>query len=142
MEKRKRMTKRKVIIENYFGSGEHLFEDQLGWSKREKMESRSFVSKEIFDFEIVKVGLNMAFYYVDNDTFYGIHTERTPIEVKVLPRDTSDSPYVNSQCKGDTHVHGDILFAFQHREELWDGIIIEGKSLEEVLNRSYIITLN
>ena len=142
MGKSKSLTNRKIIIENFFDNGEHLFADQLGWSKREKKEARSLVSKDIFEFEVVSVGLNLAFYYVDNDTFYGIHTESIPIEVKVLPRDNPNSPYINSQCKGDTHVHGEVILSFQHPEELWDGIKIDGNSLEEVLNRSYIITLN
>ena len=136
------MIVRKVVIENFFGEGEHLYEDQLGWSKREKLDARSFVSKEICDYEVVQVGLNLAFYYVDNDTFYGIHSECLPIEVKVLPRDKPNYPYINSQCKGDTHVKGKVIFSFDRPEELWDGVKISGKSLEEVLNRSYIMTLN
>ena len=133
---------RTIVLRNFFNEGKHLYADQLGWSKWEKMEARSLVSKEIFTFEVVTVGLNLAFYYVDNDTFYGIHTERIPIEVKILPRDKPDRKYINSQCRGDTHAHGEVLYSFQRREDLWDGIKIDGKSLEEVLNRSYIITLN
>lgn len=63
-----------------------------------------------FDFEVVLVGLNLAFYYVDDDRFYGIHNESIPIKVKILPRDTPDSPYINSQCTGDTHVDGEVIF--------------------------------
>ena len=125
---------RTVVINNFFGDGEHLYEDQLGWTKREKTEARSLVSKEIFDFEVVLVGLNLAFYY--------IHNESIPIKVKILPRDTPDSPYINSQCTGDTHVDGEVIFSCRDPNELWDGVRIDGKSLEEVLSRSYIITLN
>ena len=133
---------RTVVINNFFGDGEHLYEDQLGWTKREKTEARSLVSKEIFDFEVVLVGLNLAFYYVDDDRFYGIHNESIPIKVKILPRDTPDSPYINSQCTGDTHVDGEVIFSCRAPYELWDGVRIDGKSLEEVLSRSYIVTLN
>jgi hypothetical protein len=142
MEKRHKLGNRTIVVKDFFGANEHLYLDQLGWTAREKQEARSFVSKEIFEFEVVKVGLNLAFYYVDNDTFYGIHTERTPIEVKVLPRDIDSSPYINSQCKGDTHVEGEVIFSCEDRVLLWDGIRIDGKTLEEVLYRSYIITLN
>lgn len=142
MEKKKRLRNRKIVVRDFFGDGDHLYEDQLGWTKREKREARSLVSKEIFEHEVVTVGLNLAFYYVDNDTFYGIHTESLPIEVKVLPRDTPDSPYTNSQCKGDTHVHGEVIFSCCDSRELWNGVKIDGKTLEEVLNRSLIITLN
>jgi len=142
MEKRHKLGNRTVVVKDFFGTNEHLYLDQLGWTAREKQEARSFVSKEIFKFEVETVGMNLAFYYVDNDTFYGIHTERIPIEVKVLPRDWDASPYINSQCKGDTHAEGEVIFSCDDRALLWDGIKIDGKTLEEVLNRSYIITLN
>ncbi len=136
------MEGRRVVISNFFGEGENLYEDQLGWTQRERQEARSFVSKEIFDFEVVTAGQNLAFYYVDNDTFYGIHTEEIPIEVKILPRDNSDSPYINSQCSGDTHADGEVIFSFENAEDIWNHVRIDGKTLEEFLNRSYIITLN
>lgn len=142
MEKRQKLVNRTVAVEDFFGENEPLYVDQLGWTAREKQEARSFVSKEIFEFEVVKVGLNLAFYYVDNDTFYGIHTECIPIEVKVLPRDREASPYINSQCKGDTHAEGEVIFSCEERGELWDGVRINGKTLEEVLERAYIVTMD
>lgn len=126
---------------NFFTDGKHLYEDQLGWSKLEKEEARSLVSKEIFDFEVVRVGLNLAFYYLDDGRFYGIHRECIPIDVKILPLDHPENPHINSQCKGDTHVDGDVIFSCRDPKELWDGVRIGGKSLEEVISRSYIITL-
>lgn len=142
METRQRLANRAIAVKDFFGENEHLYVDQLGWTAREKQEARSFVSKEIFEFEVVKVGLNLAFYYVDNDTFYGIHMECIPIEVKVLPRDREVSPYINSQCKGDTHEAGEVIFSCEERSELWDGVKIDGKSLEKVIGRSYIVTLD
>ena len=48
------------------------------------------------------IGLNLAFYYIDNDTCYGLHTESLPIEFKILPMDKSQK---NTcwQCEFDTH---------------------------------------
>lgn len=132
---------RKVAIYNFFTDGKHLYEDQLGWSELEKKEAKSDVSKEIFDFEVVRVGLNLAFYYLDDGRFYGIHRECIPIDVKILPLDHPENPHINSQCKGDTHVDGDVIFSCRDPKELWDGVRIGGKSLEEVISRSYIITL-
>ena len=88
---------RKVVIQNFFNDGEHLYEDQLGWSKWEKKEAKSDDIKEIFDFEVVLVGLNLAFYYVDDGRFYGIHTESLPIKVKILPPDRPERKYINSR---------------------------------------------
>lgn len=135
------MEQRKIAVENFYGEGEHIYVDQLGWQPEERKEARTSVSKEIFEYEVVRVGLNMSFYYLDNDTFYGIHTERLPIEVKELPRDRTE-PYIGWQCEGDTHDEGKVLYSFDKAEDLWDNVRIDGKTLEEVLERSYIMDLN
>lgn len=135
------MDKRKIVVKNYYRDRD-LYLDDLGWQENEKIEAGSFVSKEIFHYEVVYVGLNLAFYYIDNDTFYGIHTEAIPIEVKILPRDRSVGPYIGWQCDGNTHRDGEVIASFERAEDIWDNLKIDGKSLEEVLERSYIITLN
>ena len=135
------MDKDKVLIENFWDKGKHLTAGQLGWQRPEKEEARSLVSKEIFEFEVVEVGWNMSFYYLDNDTFYGIHSECIPTEVKILPRDRT-IPYLNSQCECDTHVDGEVIASFDDPHDIWDNLKIDGKSLEEVLERSVIIVLN
>ena len=132
---------KEIAIPNFYGEGEHVYKSDLGWGQTQKEEARSLVSKEIFDFEVVKVGLNLAFYYIDNDTFYGIHTESLPIEVKILPRDKNE-PYIGWQCEGDTHADGDVLFSFDDASKIWDNVIINGKKIDEVLERSFIVALN
>lgn len=82
----------KIIIRDFWDPGEHLYEHRLGWQPDGKAEGRSIVSKELFDSFVVQCGLNLAFYYVDNDTFYGLHRERCPIELKILPRDIGAFP--------------------------------------------------
>ena len=134
------MEQRKIAIENFYGDGEHVYVDQLGWQPDERKEARSSVSQEIFEYEIVRIGLNMSFYYIDNDTFYGIHTERLPIEFKILPRDRKE-PFIGWQCDGDTHDDGEVLYSFNNADEIWDTVRINGKALEEVLERSLILDL-
>lgn len=134
------MEQRIIAIENFYGDGEHVYVDQLGWQPEERKEARSSVSKEIFEYEIVRIGLNMSFYYIDNDTFYGIHTERLPIEFKILPRDRKE-PFIGWQCDGDTHDDGEVLYSFNNADEIWDTVRINGKALEEVLERSLILDL-
>ena len=118
-----------------------MYEDQLGWQPEERREARSSVSKDIFNFEIVEVGLNLSFYYIDNDTFYGIHSGELPIEIKELPRDRTE-PYIGWQCEGDTHDDGKVLYSFDKAEDIWDTVRIDGKTLEEVIERSFIMGLN
>lgn len=132
-----------IVFPNFFEDGKHLFANQLGWQPNHKSEAHSVVSKEIFDCFIVGCKLNLSFYYVDNDTFYGLHTEGNPIEFKILPRDTSQ-PFIDWQCDGDTHKDGQVLysFSFDNIEQIWDTITIDNKSLEEILERSYIMCLN
>ena len=134
------MEQRKIAIENFYGEGKHVYADQLGWQPEERKEARTSVSKEIFEYEIVRVGLNMSFYYLDNDTFYGIHTEQLPIEFKILPRDKNE-PFIGWQCDGDTHEDGEVLYSFNNADEIWDTVRIDGKTLEEVLERSLILDL-
>ncbi len=135
------MNDRKIAIENFYGHGKHVYEDELGWQAEERREARSSVSKEIYEYEIVQVGLNMSFYYLDNDTFYGIHSERIPIELKELPRNREEE-YIGWQCECDTHDDGKVLYSFDRAEDIWDTVKIDGKSLEEILERSYILALN
>lgn len=133
---------RKIVLVNFYGKGKHLYEDELGWWPSVKEEAHSQISRDIFEYEIVRIGLNLAFYYIDNDTCYGLHTESLPIEFKILPRDKSLKGTC-CQCEFDTHDVGDVLFSFNELSmKIWDVIKIEGKSLEAVLERSVIMTLD
>ncbi len=131
---------RVIAVRDFWGPGKHIYEDQLGWTLDEKKEAGSLVSKRIFEVEVVEVGLNLTFYYVDNDTFYGIHTECYPIECKILPRDKTEE-YIGWQCQTDTHVDGQVIASFDNEHDIWDNLRIDGKSLEKVLSRSYIMSL-
>lgn len=155
-----------IVLPDFYGKGRHVYREDLGWRiemkeevwnceyggggnahmddawfLRRDMEAPKCTSKEVFDFQVVRVGLNLAFYYIDDDTFYGIHTEEYPIEVKILPRDRSEE-YLGWQCKADTHYFGEVVASFDDEHEIWDNLRINGKSLEEVLERSYIMALN
>lgn len=132
------MMERKIVVKDFHGPDKHLYEDELGWQKEARMEARSNVSKVIWDMEMVKIGYNLTFYYVDNDTYYGIHNECTPIEVKLLKRDW-DEPYIDWQLNGDTHDDAPVIATFEKAEDIWDGLKIDGKRLEEVIQRSYLM---
>ena len=131
---------RKIALPNFYGEGKHIDEHPVVVPIEAKREAGSVVSREIFRVEVERIGFNLGFYYLDNDTFYGIHTEGDPIDCKILPRDRT-KPYIGWQCNGDTHRDGEIIASFDEVEEIWDGLKIDGKSLEDVLERSYIMFL-
>lgn len=133
--------KRKIVLPNFYGEGEHVYDDELGWRKEMKEEARTINPKEIFDFFITDMGLNLAFYYIDDDDFYGIHRERFPIEVKILPRDRTEKS-LGFQCEADTHDYGEVIASFDDEHDIWNNLRIDGKVLEEILRRSYIMALN
>ena len=132
---------RRVVIPNFYGEGEHIYEDMLGWDEENKKEARSLVSKEIYDFYVTDAGLKLGFYYLDDDTFYGINREVWPYKVSILPRDRSVK-YLGYQCEVDVHDDGEVIASFEDEHDIWDSLRIHGKTLEEVLERSYIIALN
>lgn len=133
---------RKIGIPDFYGPGKHIYEDQLGWSENERCEARSNVSKEIFEFEVLKTGLNMAFYYIDNDTFYEIFGESTPVDFIELPRNREE-PYIGWQSDACHWAdEGKLIQRFENDKDVWGGIIIDGKSLDEILTRSFIFFLN
>jgi hypothetical protein len=129
-----------VVVPNFFGEGENLEVHQLGWQLDDKLEAKSSVSKKIFNNYIADMGLNMVFYYVDDNHWYGIHNEMCPFPFfRFIPKESMIYPHDQMPC--DTHTYGknDILQWFDCGSSAWDEIKINGKSLEEVLQRSYIL---
>ncbi|MBQ6064190.1 MAG: hypothetical protein IJK87_11285 [Prevotella sp.] len=133
---------RKIAIKDYYGIGQHIYEDELGFSYRDLQEARTLGTREAFRFHVECVGLNLAFYYPATDTFYGIHTETIPIRVKILPRHREWSDFIGWQCDSDTHDEGEVIAVFNSASEIWDNLRIDGKPFEEVLRDSYITALN
>jgi hypothetical protein len=132
-----------VIVHDFFGEGQNLEAYQLGWNLDSKLEAKSCVSKKIFDFYIEEMGMNMIFYYVEDGNFYGIHTEICPtpfFRFKKFP-----CKYTNDALEGqDTHDYqdGEILYWVEENQKIWDVVKINGKSLEEVIQNSYIVVIN
>ena len=133
---------RKIAMPDFYGYGEHVYEDELGFRPEMKSEARSCVSREVFRDFVEVTGLNMAFYDPVTDNFYGIHRENIPIQVKILPRNRNESPYIGWQCENDTHDDGEIIALFDDASKIWDELTINGDSLEDVLLRSYITALD
>lgn len=132
-----------VVKKDFFGPGEDLEAWQLGWDFDYKLEAKSSVSKKIFNYFIVECGFNMIFYYLDDGNFYGIHTEISPTPVFRFKK--IEALYEDDKIGGqDTHDYykGDILYWVDDQHNIWDIVKIDGKSLEEVIQHSYIVNIS
>ena len=140
--------KGKMLVPNFYRSTEDhaIYESDLGWQQWAVDDSMYTESSKIFYYYIVEVGLNMLFYYADDGWFYVIETEKEPnIEVRRLNKDPYwDGKYLTQSTKFGvgTCRPGEILYTIHRREDIWDTVKINGKSLEEVLARSVIMDLD
>jgi hypothetical protein len=133
----------KVLIPDFFGDGDPLYANQLGWDEVEKREAKSSVSKKIFNFYIEELGRNMVFYYLGDGNFYGIHSEMCPTPVFRFKKLEAKYKY-DELGEQDTHDFrdGEILYWVDKDQDVWDVVKIAGKSLEEILQNSYIVNIN
>jgi hypothetical protein len=138
----KNVIQRKIAIKDFYGKGQHVYEDEMGFDQQHKSEARSLVAREVFRYHVEEVGLNLAFYYPHTDTFYAIFKDVWPVRVKTLPRDRRRSDFIGWQCDCDPHDEDQLIATFDDISEVWDGLKIDGKDFEEVIMNSYIVALN
>lgn len=133
---------REIAIPNFYGEGKHIYKDQLGWFEGERMEARSNVSREIFEYNI-SIGRNLTFYYIDNDTFYEFFGELRKVELVKPPRDMSEK-YIGWQCSEGSHYppECELVQRYDRDEDIWANTLIDGKTLDYVLDHSYFVELN
>lgn len=133
----------KIIVPNFFGKDKPLLANQLGWNPMQRRETKSSVSRKIFETYVEEWGRNFVFYYVADGNFYGIHAEECPTPVFRFKKDLTE-PFIYDQLgNGDTHNYKDevILYMVPCNQNIWDVVKIDGKSLEEVLQDSYIVNI-
>ncbi len=138
----KNVIQRKIAIKDFYGKGQHVYEDEMGFDQQHKSEARSLVAREVFRYHVEEVGFNLAFYYPHTDTFYAIFKDVWPVRVKTLPRDRRRSDFIGWQCDCDPHDEDQLIATFDDISEVWDGLKIDGKDFEEVIMNSYIVALN
>lgn len=130
---------RTVAIRDFYGSGKHIYEDQMGFTAETRDEMRSNVNHDIFVYALGKAGYEMGFFYKPNETFYFIATMERPIQVLTLPRDKRLSRFIGWQCVPDAYEFGTVIGTYNTAEEIWDNFKIDDKSLEEIIPESYIL---
>lgn len=85
----------------------------------------------------------MIFYYLGDENFYGIHTEISPTPVFRFKK--VEALYEDDKIgEQDTHDYykGDILYWVDDQHNIWDIVKIDGKSLEEIIQHSYIVNIS
>jgi hypothetical protein len=75
--------------------------------------------------------------------FYGIHSEMCPTPVFRFKKLEAKYKY-DELGEQDTHDFrdGEILYWVDKDQDVWDVVKIAGKSLEEILQNSYIVNIN
>ena len=79
---------RKIAKANFWNVGtngdRNLYEDELDWNGNDtwQRDAQSTYPEDIFRYYVEIGGLNILFYWLDDEKFYSIFTESTPIVVK------------------------------------------------------------
>lgn len=131
---------RTVVVADFFGAGQNLEAHKLGWQLEDRLEAQSLASKNIFNYYIDDMCANLIFYYVEDGCWYGIHNEVRPMPFfRFKPKE--GILYPSRQLPCDTHLfrENEILQWIECGECAWDEIKLQGKSIEEVLQKSYIL---
>lgn len=140
-----------ILIPNFFnpewyGESELTTED-LGWSDMIKKDAQSDYPETIFRYIVEIVGYNILFYWIKDNCWYSIETEKNPIEVRRLsPNPSWDGKYEYQKAgiEGGPHTNskGEILATFDDPTQIWDNLFIKGTPIGEILEDSYIATLD
>ena len=143
---------RKIIKKNFWNVGDNgdrnLYEEDLGWTSNSFIQdARSDYPEDIFRYYVEMVGLNILFYWVEDENFYTIETEKDPIEIRRIypnPDYTGKSEYskAGNGPGPSTSSDGEILATFEDPTKIWNNFTISGVPLAKVFERSVIIDLD
>lgn len=140
-----------ILIQNFFRVGydgdKSIRRCDLGWSESSKRDAQSDYPETVFRYFVEIVGLNVLFYYLLDRRFYTIETEKLPIEVRRLyPNPNWDGKYeINkADIMGEPHTNsdGEVIASFNDPTEIWDNLKIDGISIGEVLENSFIVEMD
>lgn len=132
-----------VVVKDFFGPNKNLERWQLGWGVDNRIEAKSSVSRKIFEYYVQDCGMNIIFFYLGDRCFYGIHAEISPTPVFRFKKIKADFLYGQLGLQ-DTHDYesGALLYNVPCGKKIWDVVKIDDKSLEEILENSYIVNIS
>lgn len=130
---------RKIAVQDFFDSGQHIYEDQLGFDEEIRYAARSNVSKDIFVSQIDELHFELAFYYVDDNNFYFVTPMETPFQVLKINKHPEWSRFIGWQSDTNSYDDGVVIAEYDTAKDIWNNFRINGKSMEEIIHRSYIL---
>lgn len=116
---------------------------ELGWPKTLQRDAKSDYPETIFRYAIESVGFNLLFYWIKDESFYAIETEKDPIEVRKLytdPNWNGDCEFLKIAGGPYTCSPGEIIATFESPTDIWDSLRIDGIRIGDVLEQSCIMT--
>lgn len=140
-----------VIVQNFFRVGANedksIRKSDLGWSKSSMRDAQSDYPETIFRYYVEIVGFNILFYYVIDRQFYTIETEKSPIEVRRIFANPNWDGNVELEKAGidgrpSTCSSGEVIATFDDPTEIWDNLTIDGVSIGDVLQDSFIVEMD
>lgn len=140
-----------ILVPNFFKVGydgdKSIKKSDLGWSESTKRDAQSDYPETIFRYIVEIVGFNILFYYIKDHQFYTIETEKKPIEVRrIYPNPTWDGKYEINKAglNGEpyTNSDGELIASFDDPTKIWGNLKIEGTTIGDVLENSFIVELD
>ena len=64
---------RKIAIKDFYGKGEHIYEDQMGFDEQQKSQARSLVAREVFRYHVHAGGVSHHDHIVCQ--FFGLQVD-------------------------------------------------------------------
>lgn len=143
-------SKRKIVIDNFWWTNEKfpdatLYEDQLGWTTEEKVQSGGFTeTKDVWDSlmndkNIRGVGWDLCFFYPPTRTFYYIDMipkvlYKLPIKEDWDGKNVLESVEIGPQITPEE----DELMDFEDATDIWNHFKIDGKDMKYILEHSVL----
>ena len=122
------------------GNAPELTSDELGWDVIRKREAGSDDTKDIYDYYVGCLGMDLSLYYAEKDKFYYVDMANGEVvSQKENPKWDGKYDYDRVcvyECNGD--LDSDEVFDFETAEELWSAFKIDGKPMSYILEHSVI----
>ena len=130
-----------IIIPNFFKFNDHaLRRESLHWIKPFMEDARSDDPETIFRFFLEEMGMNLLFFWIEDENFYYIDLEEYPYILERIPVNPEwDGHYMmGKQDYLWGNMASEVLCSFEHVHDIWDKARIDGKTLAEILPNCWI----